>query len=169
MIQRDEADELEINTLDDVHQSTYNPNLPARGLLYFADLYRSYMARKKLNLYSSSLQKLPVLREYIEKGLTPAQSVEQAVDECIRSGILEEFLRGHRAEVMDVILTEYNEQEHLEMERNEWEAKGLAEGLAEKSKNVIKNMLIKGMSDADIMLLVECDQAMIDNVRSSMK
>lgn len=74
-------DELEINTLDDViymgmkndssflidnflnlyeHQSTYNPNLPARGLLYFADLYRSYMARKKLNLYSSSLQKLPV-------------------------------------------------------------------------------------------------------------
>lgn len=54
-------DDLEITTLDDVlymkmkndvsillddylslyeHQSTFNPNMPLRGLLYFADLYR---------------------------------------------------------------------------------------------------------------------------------
>ena len=40
------------------HQSTYNPNMPLRGLLYFADLYRK-MIRGNERIYSPSILKIP--------------------------------------------------------------------------------------------------------------
>ena len=72
------ADDLEINTLEDVvymgmkndlafimdtnlylyeHQSTYNPNMPLRDLFYICSEYQK-LADKK-SLYSSTLQKIP--------------------------------------------------------------------------------------------------------------
>ena len=35
------------------HQSTFNPNMPLRGLLYFADLYRQLFGSR--HLYSTKL------------------------------------------------------------------------------------------------------------------
>ncbi len=40
------------------HQSTYNPNMPLRGFLYFADLYRKLIPENE-KLYSSQLIKIP--------------------------------------------------------------------------------------------------------------
>lgn len=40
------------------HQSKYNPNMPLRGLLYFADLYRKIIQRDE-KIYSSSILKIP--------------------------------------------------------------------------------------------------------------
>lgn len=40
------------------HQSTLNPNMPLRGLIYFARQYEGYIAQKKLNIYSAQLQKV---------------------------------------------------------------------------------------------------------------
>ena len=72
--------DLEINTLDNAlymsvkndvscivgctmnlyeHQSSYNPNMPLRGLIYFAQLYNIYTEKRKLNLFSTTLQKIP--------------------------------------------------------------------------------------------------------------
>ena len=74
-------DDLEVNTLENVvyitmkndlsflidcnmnlyeHQSTVNPNMPLRGLLYFAQLYNKYIAKNNLNLFSTAVQKIPV-------------------------------------------------------------------------------------------------------------
>ena len=71
-------DDLTITTLEDVlyirikndisfllgdhlnlyeHQSTFSPNMPFRGFLYMADLYKPFAASQKL--YSSKLLKLP--------------------------------------------------------------------------------------------------------------
>ncbi len=41
------------------HQSSYNPNIPLRGLDYFVQLYKIYGNQNMLNLYSSALQKIP--------------------------------------------------------------------------------------------------------------
>ena len=41
------------------HQSTVNPNMPLRGLMYFARLYQSYLAGRKQMLYGSSQVKIP--------------------------------------------------------------------------------------------------------------
>ena len=48
------------------------------------------------------------------KGLTREAAVDQAVEDCIKADILRDFLSLHRAEVKDVILTEYNEKRHEE-------------------------------------------------------
>ena len=73
-------EDLEITTLEDViyvsmkndlsflihsqmclyeHQSTVNPNMPLRGLLYFSQLYQQYIDKNKKNLYGSVLVKIP--------------------------------------------------------------------------------------------------------------
>lgn len=76
----DKPEDIEVNTMEDViymgmkndisfiihnvlnlyeHQSTFSPNLPLRGLFYFADIYRKIVG-KNSDLYSSKLIKLPV-------------------------------------------------------------------------------------------------------------
>lgn len=45
------------------------------------------------------------------------EAVEDAVEYCIRNHILEEILRAHRAEVTDMLLTEYDEAFHIENEK----------------------------------------------------
>ena len=73
------ADDLTYTTLEDVvymkmkndvsflfdktlslyeHQSTYNPNMPLRGFLYFADLYRK-LIRNNEQIYSKNIVKIP--------------------------------------------------------------------------------------------------------------
>ena len=68
----DDADELIFYTIDDViylgykndvsfivrgtlnlyeHQSTLNPNMPIRGLIYFGKQYESYIKQNNLNIY----------------------------------------------------------------------------------------------------------------------
>lgn len=41
------------------HQSSYNPNMPLRGLMYFCKLYNIYIEQSELNWFSSTLQKIP--------------------------------------------------------------------------------------------------------------
>jgi hypothetical protein len=49
------------------------------------------------------------------------EAIDRAVEECINEGILADFLIGHRAEVKDVCLTEYNEEEVQNAFREEGE------------------------------------------------
>ena len=81
-----QPDEVEIVTLEDViymgtkndaafliddilnlyeHQSTKNPNMPLRGVLYMADEYRRYIEKSRLNIYGSSLITLPLPHEFL--------------------------------------------------------------------------------------------------------
>ena len=74
------TEDLEINTIEDViymgikndvsfliddylnlyeAQSSWNPNMPLRGLFYLAALYRGYVGENGLDLYSEALLKLP--------------------------------------------------------------------------------------------------------------
>lgn len=57
------------------------------------------------------------------------QAVNLAVDQCINEGILAEVLSEHRAEVLSVILTDYNEEEHIAMEREEAKNEARAESI----------------------------------------
>ena len=41
------------------HQSTFNPNMPLRSLLYIADSYERMIKEQNLNIYGSKLIKLP--------------------------------------------------------------------------------------------------------------
>ena len=177
------------------HQSSYSPNLPLRGLFYFASLYREQIEDVKQKLYTNVplhipfpqyivfyngtkqeperqelklsdlfvktgkevppaleckavvlninfghnrelMEKCVTLREYsrfvamIRQQMSGELPFEEAVDTCIRQGILSEILRKNRSEVIDMILTEYNEEEF-----------SLSEGEAEQYvKKVLDNL-----------------------------
>lgn len=205
------------------HQSTFNPNMPARGLGYFAQLYQQYIEKYGVNLYSSKQKKLPFpqyivfyngekdmpermelrlsdafftkggekrhkqpavevvadmininveknaalmaqcqkLKEYaqfidlVRKKLQQADDKEkamrQAVDECIEKGILAEILYKNKMEVIEVFLTEYDEEKQRiieEKEREEelresWEA-GEQNGIRKGSFETIYSLVQDG-------------------------
>ncbi len=43
-------------------QSTFNPNMPIRGLLYFGKMYNRYITENKRNIYGRTLVKIPTPR-----------------------------------------------------------------------------------------------------------
>ena len=184
---------LETNIYLYEHQSTLNPNIPLRDLIYIGIEYQQYVNNK--SLYSSSLQKIPApkfmvfyngtdavddrvelrlsnayehlagepdlelkvlmlnvneghnkelmeqcqtLKEYAiyvagvrkytsEMNLNDA--VARAIGECIKEGILVEFLRKNRSEVKMVSILEYDKEwEEKKLRKAEYEA-GRSEGI----------------------------------------
>ena len=184
---------LETNIYLYEHQSTLNPNIPLRDLIYIGIEYQQYVDDK--SLYSSRLQKIPApkfmvfyngtdavddrvelrlsnayehlagepdlelkvlmlnvneghnkelmeqcqtLKEYAiyvarvrkytsEMNLNDA--VARAIGECIKEGILVEFLRKKRSEVNMVSILEYDKEwEEKKLRKAEYEA-GRSEGI----------------------------------------
>ena len=66
------------------------------------------------------------VRSY-NKNMPLRNAVDQAVDECVESGVLEEFLNKHRKEVRNMVLTEFDEEKFLKMVRAEERAEGRLE------------------------------------------
>ena len=58
------------------------------------------------------------VREYA-RDIPIEDSVERTVRECISEGILKEFLEQNRAEAKAMSIYEYNEEEHIRMERED--------------------------------------------------
>jgi predicted transposase YdaD len=63
--------------------------------------------------------------------------MEEAVTWCIAHGILKEFLETHGSEVVNMLLTEWNLEDALAVEREEGREKGREEGLEETVKNLL--------------------------------
>ncbi len=212
------------------HQSTYNPNMPLRDLLYIAAEYQKLVDNK--SLYSPVLQKIPApnfvvfyngtkkkedswvtylsdayenlsgepnlelkvltlnvneghnrklmeecrtLKEYAQyvakvrkytKEMKLDEAVEQAVEECIQEGILVEFLRKNKSEVVAMSIFEYNKEEEerkwkesvyefaraevLEEGREEGRKEGRKEGREEGLKEIAQSLAERGMNLNDI-------------------
>ena len=79
-------------------------------------------------------------------------AVEQAVDTCIKNGILEDFLRKNRAEAIEMSIFEYDEEKHLTSEREIWRQEGesrlakLLELMLQENK---KDNVEKALADAE--------------------
>ena len=82
---------------------------------------------RTLSEYSTFVERV---RRYQAQETDIQTAVNAAVDSCIRDGILTDFLVRHKAEVMDVVLTEYDEAKHMKLIEKEAEARGEAIGQA---------------------------------------
>ena len=91
------------------------------------------------------------LREYAEyvfrvrkkaKEMELEEAVEQAITECIREGILAEFLKKNRAEAKSVSIYEYDMEKHMRMERAEAREEGKREGIKEGIKEGMEKGLL---------------------------
>ena len=91
------------------------------------------------------------------------------MDSCIRDGILAEFLSVHRAEVFEVLLTEYDEQRHIADEKElsrregkeEGRKEGRAEGTLEKAHEVAVNLFAKGISAEEAASICGEDSSLV--------
>ena len=54
-----------------------------------------------------------VVRQGVRTGKTLENAVDEAIDKSLKEGVLKDLLRKNRAEVKNVVLTEYNEELHL--------------------------------------------------------
>jgi hypothetical protein len=85
-----------------------------------------------LDGYSIFVEKV---REYEEEEKSLEKALRKAIEYCTGKNILREFLEAHGSEVMNMLLTEWNWDEALEVAREEgWEdgrEEGLEEGLSQ--------------------------------------
>lgn len=139
--------------------------MPERKVMKLSDMYITDSKDPALELKTVMLNINPgynealmnqckTLREYsmfvtkvreLEKEMPYGQAVERAVDECIRDGILSDFLLKNKSEVIAVSIFEYNEEEDRRMDREEARQCGLQEGIKRGISQGISQGLIKSI------------------------
>ena len=215
------------------HQSTYSPNMPLRGLLYFSRQYEGLIAQEIDNLYGPKLVKLPTpmfvifyngkseqsdrveqylsdafttgrgtgcleckavmlninrghnqellekcrrLWEYSEfisevndslkKGHSLKRAINDAMKNCIDRGVMRDILIKNKAEVMHMLLTEYDEKKHMKAIRREGFEDGIEEGRFRLLKEQIVRKMEKGKSIEVIAEELEIDIEKVNDILS---
>lgn len=95
------------------HQSSFNPNMPIRGLGYFSDVYQQYIEKNHLNIYGSKLIELPVPQyivfyngtteepDRVELKLSDAFAEVAGISPCLEcTAIMLNINYGHNQEMM---------------------------------------------------------------------
>ena len=208
-------------------QSSFNPNMPLRGLMYFAQLYQMYLSRQEKDLFGTTLVKIPTpsfivfyngdrklpdvsyqklsdafepkgsgegfewtakviniggkhneglqkkcraLYDYcsyvnrVEQNLKakmPARkAVEEALDYAIREKLLDGFFKNQKMEVLNMSLTEFDQEQYDRNRRREGFDEGELFGKQEDARNALALGLstdqisrITGLSIEDIQAL----------------
>ena len=94
-----------------------------------------------------------------------AEAVERAITECIREGILKEFLEKNRREAKNVSIYEYDQEKHIRQEREEaWEA-----GQMDKLQEQIQKKLAKGKTIPEIVEALEEEEDTIRRLVEELK
>ena len=192
------------------HQSSWNPNMPLRGLFYFSTLYKAYLSAQEKDLYGKTLVKIPAPRYvvfyngdrktgdvvklrlsdafekddesgefqwtatlyninqdhnkalqdscvalkhysiYVDKvkrklaaGLSLEQAAPEAVKEAIEENLLDGFFKKHEKGVLDMTLTEFNEEEFIRNRKEE----GREEGKYEATINMARYLCKENVSE----------------------
>ena len=230
-------DDLKVNTLEDVlylsmkndvsflvsgtmnlyeHQSTFNPNMPLRGVFYFSRVYEGYVADNNLMIYHEKRVRLPkpkyivfyngtknqpdsmelklsdcfentdnetpclectatmlninyghnqelmkhcrrleeysifvqCVREYIQSESSVEDALEKAIDTCINQDVLADFLKKHRAEVTNMILTTYDKDLYEKTLKEDAREEGREEGM--EYLNQLNKYLLKSKRYNDL-------------------
>ena len=93
------------------------------------------------------------IRKYT-KSMVLSDAVERAINECIAEGVLEEFLKKHKAEAKEMSIFEYDQEKHMKQEREAaWEdghSAGIEEGRAAEAKATAKRLSAMGMTIENI-------------------
>ena len=83
------------------------------------------------------------VRKYVSKNISLEEAVTRAVDECIKEGILAEFLMKNKAEVIKVSIYEYDKEfEEKKLRKAEYEA-GVEAGIELGERSLLENQIRK--------------------------
>ena len=96
---------------------------------------------KSLYDYSRFVAKV---RENTKARMEVKEAVDNAVSMAIKENLLEGFFARHRAEVIEMILTEFDEEVFKQNVREDGYLEGLAQGSAQKAIETAENFLKEG-------------------------
>jgi predicted transposase/invertase (TIGR01784 family) len=101
-----------------------------------------------------------IVTRYEAEGLSRDEAIEKAVYNCVRNGIMKTYLEAQGAEVINMLITEFDMDEYVEVVREEYREIGRDEGRVEG--------LAKGREDerfdiARNLKSMKCDVAMISD------
>ena len=117
---------------------------------YNEDLKKEYKTLNDYSLYTARV------RLYAETTRLE-DAVNQAINECIREGILAKFLSKNRAEAMKMSIYEYDEEKHMRQTREEGYEDGYDDGLATGRESGYKDGLATGI----ITLIQTCQKLLL--------
>ena len=113
------------------------PALECTALLLNINFGHNQELMEKCRILKEYAQFIHTIRSKISIGLPFQEAVETAVEDCISKNILSEILRKNKAEVIDMILTEYDENEFREFLKEDSWKKGHEAGMQDGIKTGI--------------------------------
>ena len=137
------------------HQATINFNMPLRSLMYIGRIYEQLVPVRER--YKKGQVMLPKPEFY---------TFELAIKECIKKGILADYLSKKGSEVINMLQAEYDYELDIEVQREEAYEDGLRAGektgkLEEKISLIVK----KVRRGKDLETIAEELEESVENIR----
>ena len=117
------------------------PALECTALLLNINFGHNQELMEKCRILKEYALFIHTIRSKISIGLPFQEAVETAVEDCISKNILSEILRKNKAEVIDMILTEYDENEFREFLKEDSWKKGHEAGMQDGIKTGIREII----------------------------
>lgn len=215
-------------------QSSYNPNMPLRGLMYFAELYQKHLTRQDRDLFTTALVKIPTpnfvvfyngsrdmpdvtklrlseafeipaengdfewtatmlninagrnktllqkckplyhyscyvdrVKSNVRSGMTKENAVSEAVNFAIRNDFLDGYFKIQKAEVLNMSLTEFDQEAYDRHRFNEGKEAGIAIGIAEgERKTALQNARNLKYKNIPVDIIAECTGLSVEQVNA---
>ena len=114
-----ERQELKLSMLFKENGKGKKPALECTALVLNVNYGQNKELMERCKTLKEYAQFIAIIRRNLAEGMEHREAVEQAIDECIRNDILAEILRKNRSEIVDSILTEWDENEYREFLKEE--------------------------------------------------
>ena len=140
-IEEPERKEILLSDLFIQNGKGLQPALECTALLLNINVGHNQELMEKCRILKEYAQFIHTIRSKISVGLPFQEAVETAVEDCISQNILSEILRKNKAEVIDMILTEYDENEFREFLKEDSWKKGHEAGVQDGIKTGIREII----------------------------
>ncbi|MBR5756230.1 MAG: hypothetical protein IKX96_01595, partial [Firmicutes bacterium] len=124
----------------------YIPSLEVKALLLNINYGRNAELMEQCKPLMDYSKFVSYVKMYKKEGLDTKSAVEKALNRAIRENLLDGYFERHRAEVIDMILSEYDEKATMQMFKEE----GYEEGCETTQRKAIIGLLKSGV-DVDII------------------
>jgi len=169
----DNRPEREIMKLSDLYEvPETDPALELQVLVLNINAGNNVDLREKCKVLNDYMLYIERIRHYMRNDNLPIQdAVKQAVEYCIKEGILTDFLTRNKAEAINMSIFEYDEEKEMrlfgEAERSlgfeHGMEVGMERGILQERQNSVQKMLRNGYSCEEIAKILEMDIKEVEN------
>lgn len=117
--ERPEREELKLSNLFIGNGKGKKPSLECTALVLNVNYGHNKELMERCKTLKQYAQFIAEIRRNLAYGMKAQEAVEEVVDECIRNDILADILRKNRGEIVDSILTEWDEDEYRDYLKEE--------------------------------------------------